>query len=143
VDELTRRPSLRFGPDPRLTAVWGIAGVATAVAAVLTGDRGARLLWGAAALVLIAYAVTDLVFSPRLAADGEGLRVRSPLVRASFSWRDVDDVRADVANRHGLRSVTLEIDSGDVLIVLSRRALGADPEDVAALVRTFDPRRTP
>jgi hypothetical protein len=39
--------------------------------------------------------------------------------------------------------VTLEIDAGEQLIVLSRRALGAAPDAAAALIRSFDPRRVP
>jgi hypothetical protein len=42
--------------------------------------------------------------------------------------------------RHGLRSVALEIDAGDRLLVLSRRVLGTDPEQAAEIVRAFDPR---
>jgi hypothetical protein len=50
-------------------------------------------------------------------------------------------VRADIAARHGLRTVTLEIDAGVALLVLSRRQLGADPETVAKLLHALDPRR--
>jgi hypothetical protein len=39
-----------------------------------------------------------------------------------------------------LRTVTLEIDSGDAVVVLSRRALGADPVQVAATLRALAPR---
>ena len=45
--------------------------------------------------------------------------------------------------RFGLRSTALEIDAGDTLVVLSRRALGADPETVRDLVRAFAPRPLP
>jgi hypothetical protein len=49
-------------------------------------------------------------------------------------------VRADTRQRLGLRSVTLEIDAGDELHVFSKRALGAEPDAVAGLIRAMDPR---
>ena len=141
MDEVTpgRRPSVRFGPDRRLTALYGAGGVVVGIGAVAMSDRAGQLLLFAAALLLVAYALTDVVFWPRLSADAAGVRVRSPLARADLAWTEVDGIRADVSTRHGLRSVTLEIDAGPTLIVLSRRALGTDPQDVAELVRAFDP----
>jgi hypothetical protein len=65
--------------------------------------------------------------------------IRSPLTRANLAWAEVDDVHAESRTRFGLRSTTLEIDAGPVLAVLSRRALGADPAEVADLVRAFRP----
>jgi hypothetical protein len=135
-----RRPRCRFGPDRRLTAVTaGLAVIALAVA-LITGDPAGRLLFIGAALLLAGYAIFDLVFWPRLSADADGLVVRSPFARANLAWSDVDAVTADVRERLGLRSTTLEIDAGEHLIVFSRRALGADPAHVADLVRAFDPR---
>jgi hypothetical protein len=62
------------------------------------------------------------------------------LTRARLRWDEVDGVRADTRIRHGLRSTTLEIDAGPLLAVLSRRALGAEPADVADVVEAFRPR---
>lgn len=132
-------PICRFGPDRRLTAAMALGAVVAALAAALASDAPGRILLGGAALLLGAYSVTDLVFSPRLVLSGRGLRVHSPLARAELPWSGVD-VRADTRQRYGLRLVTLEIDAGDQLIVLSRRALGADPEQVAALAAGFRPR---
>ncbi len=146
VDDLTaarRRPRVRFGPDRRLTALAGAGMLAVIGLAVTTADASGRLLFVLAAVVLAAYVVTDLVFWPRLAVDTSGLQVRAPCARARRDWAHVDEVRADVRTRYGLRSVTLEIDAGETLIVLSRRALGADPDSVADVVRAFDPRRRP
>ncbi len=129
--------SCQFGPDRRLTALCaGLAALAIAVV-VLGNDRAGQLLAATAALILLAYVVTDLLFWPRLVASPDGLDVRTPTVRAHFDWSDVDSVRADARIRVGLRSVTLEIDASDTLIVFSRRALGADPETVANRLRTF------
>jgi hypothetical protein len=131
-----RSPVARFSPDPRLTAITGGAAVIVAGLSFAT-DAAGRLL------LLAGYALTDLLFRPRLAVDSTGVRVRSPLARADLAWPDIAAVRADERNRYGLRSVTLEIDAGEQLIVLSRRALGAAPAAAAALIRSFDPRRVP
>ncbi|MGH8961742.1 MAG: PH domain-containing protein [Jatrophihabitantaceae bacterium] len=135
-----RQPRCRFGPDRRLTLATAAFAVLALVAAVLTGDPAGRLMFAGAALLLAAYTIADLLFWPRLAADSDGLVVRSPFAWTSLPWADVEDVRADTRERLGLRSTTLEIDAGEQLIVLSRRALGADPARVADMVRAFDPR---
>jgi PH (Pleckstrin Homology) domain-containing protein len=140
-DPLRRPPVAHFGPDPRQTALTGVGAVLVAALSFAT-DTAGRLLLIAAALILAGYALTDLLFRPRLTVDAAGIRVRSPLARADLAWPDVTAIRADERSRYGLRSVTLEIDGADQLIVLSRRALGAPPDAVAALVRSFDPRQT-
>ncbi|MDT4946046.1 MAG: hypothetical protein QOH14_2779 [Pseudonocardiales bacterium] len=137
---MRRAPACRFGPDRRLTAVTGVLAFVAAAAAVLSPDGPGRVLFGGAAALLLAYAVTDLLFWPRLTASADGLVIRTPQVRARIDWSDVESVRAEGRNRLGLRSVTLEVDAGDTLAVFSRRALGADPEAVAGLIAAMDPR---
>jgi hypothetical protein len=137
--EPTRAPVARFSPDLRLTAL--AAGCTLlAVGLALASDPAGRLLFLIAAVVLAAYVGADLVFRPRLTVDATHLRVRSPFGSTLLAWSDVEAVHADRRQRLGLNSVTLELDAGAHLVVLSRRALGADPEDVAALIRSFDPR---
>lgn len=133
-------PRLRFGPDRRYTWAAAAGVVVGVLATVLTGDAQGRLLAGAATLVLVAYVITDLVFAPRLEVDARAVTVRSPLTRAVVPWEQVERVGADSRMRLGLRSTTLEVDAGPVLAVLSRRALGADPAEVADLVNAFRPR---
>jgi hypothetical protein len=139
VDPVDRRPTVRFGPDRRLAALSAAGAVAAAIAAIVVTDPEGRLLAGVAALALLAYTVSDLLFWPRLVASTEGLTVRSPAARVSLSWTDVEAVRVDERSRLGLANRALEIDSGGHLIVLSRRALGADPRDVLNLLSAFDP----
>lgn len=131
---------LRFGPDRRLTAVTAVAGLVAVGAAVFTADAQARVLAAVAAVVLLAYAVSDLLFWPRLTLSEAGVQVHGPFDRLSLGWPDVAAVRADVRTRHGLRSAALEVDTGDTLVVLSRRALGADPEAVAELAAAYQRR---
>jgi hypothetical protein len=134
-----RAPILRFGPDRRLTALSGVLALIAIVAAVLASDPAGRLLLAGAALVLLAYTATDLIYWPRLTVSADGLLVRTPATRGLIPWSEVEAVRADSRRRAGLRSVTLEIDAGDRLVVFSRRALGADPADVAGLISAFRP----
>jgi hypothetical protein len=133
VDHLTP-PVLRFGPDRRVTAGLGVGTAIALVLAFTAGDRPGRLLFGLAALVLAGYTLGDLVFWPRLTADPQGLLVRTPMQRTALAWADIEAVRADERLRFGLRSTTLEVDAGAVLVVFSRRALGADPAAVRDLL---------
>jgi Bacterial PH domain len=129
-----RAPSLRFGPDRRLTALSGVLALVALVAAVLTSDSAGRLLLSGAALVLLAYTITDLIYWPRLTVTADGLLLRTPATRGLIPWPEVAAVHADSRQRAGLRTVTLEIDAGERLVVFSRRALGADPAEVASLI---------
>lgn len=135
-----RRPQCRFGPDRRLTLVTAVGAALALLAVLLTSDPDGRLLFAGAALVLAGYAVIDVRCWPRLAADADGILVRSPFARIVLPWSEIEGVRADVRERLGLRATTLEIDAGERLIVFSRRALGADPAHVADVVLAFDPR---
>jgi Bacterial PH domain len=137
VDDLRRAPVCRFGPDRRLTALSAVLAVAAIGFVLLSGDAAGRLLAAAAAVLLAAYAVTDIVFWPRLVATAEGLQIRTPAVRVSLPWPEVDAVRVDERSHLGLMSRTLEIEGGGHLVVLSRRSLGADPREVAALLSAF------
>lgn len=136
---LGRPVSVRFVPDPRITAL-AVLGCGAAIVLALGAAPMGRFLFLLAAIVLAGYAVSDLVFRPRLEADSRGIRVRAPLTRATLPWLEVHAVRADQRMRHGLRAVTLEIDSGDSVVVLSRRALGADPAEVARTLQALAPR---
>jgi hypothetical protein len=145
VDGLTdpaRAPSVRFGPDRRLTVGAGLAAAAALVLCVTSSDAPGRVLFAVAALVLVGYCVGDLVWWPRLSADVTGLRIRTPFTRADLGWAQIEKVGADVRTRYGLRSVTLEVDAGEVLVVFGRRSLGADPETVAGLVLALRPAAT-
>lgn len=138
-DPSERRSRATFGPDRRLTALCAGGALIALILAITFSDAPGRLLFGIAAALLLGYVITDLAFAPRLAADPAGLEVRTPFVRAKLSWSDIEQVHADARQRYGLRTVTLEIDAGEQLIVLSRRALGQDPQLVAEIVGAFAP----
>ena len=65
------------------------------------------------------------------------MRIRTPTIRITLPWSDVADVRVDERSHLGLLSRTLEIDAGALLVVFSRRTLGADPREVADLLAAF------
>ncbi|MEP6598333.1 MAG: PH domain-containing protein [Actinomycetota bacterium] len=132
-----------FGPDRRLTAVMFAGAVLAALAGWATADAAGRLLALGVATVLAAYAVTDLLFWPRLCADSTGIVIRTPAVRRDLAWEAVQAVRVDERSRLGLATRTLEIDAGVMLVVLSRRALGVDPREVLSLLEAFDPGGSP
>jgi hypothetical protein len=134
-----RRPEVRLRPDRRYTVVAALGCLAAVGAAVLTADTAGRLLALVAAAVLAAYAVGDLVFSPRVVATNAGVAINSPLLRRRLAWGDIEDVRADTRYRFGLRSTTLEIDAGATLAVFGRRSIGVEPAEAAELLRAFRP----
>ena len=140
MDNPADSPVVRFAPDRRYTVVAGVGMVGAALAAALSGDAAGRVLFTAAAVVLLGYVAADLVFRPRLIASPAGIVINAPLTRASVSWADVVAVRAETRFRRGLRSVTLEIDAGAVLAVFSRRSLGLDPAEAAARIEAVRPR---
>jgi hypothetical protein len=137
VDNPNRIPTCRFGPDRRLTALCIVLAVVAVAVAILSGDSPGRILAAIAAVLLAGYAITDLAFWPRLLATASGLTIRTPSTRTTLPWEAVDAVRVDERTRLGLMSRTLEIDSGALLVVLSRRALGEDPRTVADLLEAF------
>jgi hypothetical protein len=140
VDNPRSQPAeARFVPDRRFTALAAAGAVVAAIFVVLADDGPSRLIGILAIVVLLAYVVGDLVFSPRLVASAGGLVILSPLTRATLPWSQIEAVRADTRTHYGLRSTTLEVDAGAVLAIFSRRALGADPADVAELVSAFRP----
>jgi hypothetical protein len=123
--------------------VLAVVGLGLAVAAVFL-DAAGRVLVGAGALLVLVLVGRDLVARPRLSAGPDGVDVRSWARARHLPWRGLRvDVR--VNRRLGIRSRTLELDTAagpddeGVLVVLGRRDLGADPDDVARVLHGLDP----
>ena len=132
--------SVAFVPDRRYTILAGLGSAAAVLAAALSGDPAGHVLFSAAALLLLGYVATDLIFRPRLTASPAGVVINTPFTRARLSWDEVTEVRADTRFRRGLRTVTLEIDAGAVLAVFTRRTLGVEPDVAAARIAAVRPR---
>jgi hypothetical protein len=134
---------VQWSPRAGETAALAALGVGLALAVVFL-DAPGRILVGAGAALLLALAVRDLLARPRLAAGPDGVDVRNLTGGAHLPWARLS-VRVRDTRRLGVRSRTLELDTADgpdddgVLVVLSRRDLGADPDEVAGALRALDP----
>jgi len=136
---------VQWSPRGGETAALAAVGTGLALAAVVLDPAG-RLLAGAAAVVALALAARDLLGRPRLSAGPDGVRVRTLTGRRSLAWADVR-VTVRVTRRLGMASRLLELDTATgpddagLLVLLGRRDLGVDPDDVARALRELDPGR--
>ncbi|GAA1850926.1 PH domain-containing protein [Asanoa iriomotensis] len=103
------------------------------LAALFATDTVALAVAVVAAAVLVVWGFRDLLAPVRLAADETGLTVRTGFAgRRHIPWSAVERIAVDERSHAGVRSETLEIDTGDALHVFSKHDLGAPPEEVAA-----------
>lgn len=99
-------------------------------------DNAGRLLVGLVGLGLVGLAVRDAAGRPALRLTAGGLDYVDGLRRRHLPWAAVLGVRS-AALTHNRRLVhvrTLEIETLDGPVLLSRRQLGADPEQVAEII---------
>jgi hypothetical protein len=134
---------VEWSPRTGETAVLAAAGVVLGLATVVLDPVG-RVLVGAAAVLLLALSARDRLLRPRLAAGPEGVAVRRLGGTTVLPWARLR-VRVRHTRRWGLRSRLLELDTAagpdddGELVLLGRRDLGADPGDVARVLRALDP----
>ena len=75
----------------------------------------------AAALFLAVWGLRDLIAPVRLSADAEGVTVVSGFAgRRRLPWAAIERITVDTRTRRGLRSETLEIDTGEAIHLFSR-----------------------
>ena len=124
----------RWRVPPVLPAV-KLGGAAALVLLAVFVARHARLgltLAVAAALFLTVWGVRDVIAAVRLSADAEGVTVVSGYAgRRRLSWAAIERIAVDTRTRRGLRSETLELDTGEAIHLFSRWDLGAQPDEVA------------
>jgi hypothetical protein len=126
------------------TVALAVAGVVLAVVAALLDPVG-RVLVGVAAVLLLLLALRDRVLRPRLATDPDGLLVRRLSGTMELPWALLQ-VHVRETRRWGVRTRLLELDTSagpdddGTLVLLGRRDLGADPEDVARALLAWSPR---
>ncbi|HYX94783.1 MAG TPA: PH domain-containing protein [Geodermatophilus sp.] len=134
---------MEWSPRTGETAVLAAAGAVLGLATVVLDPLG-RVLVGAAAVLLLALSARDRLLRPRLAAGPEGVAVRRLGGTTVLPWARLR-VRVRDTRRWGLRSRLLELDTAagpdddGELVLLGRRDLGADPGDVARVLRALDP----
>jgi hypothetical protein len=134
---------VQWSPRGAETGALAVIGLGLALA-VLVVDTAGKLLLGTAAVLAFALVARDVVARPRLSAGPDGVDVRGWATRRHLPW-PLLRVRVRETRRLGIRGRTLELDTAagpdddGVLVVLGRRDLGADPEDVARELRALDP----
>jgi hypothetical protein len=128
----------RWRVPPALPAVklGGAAALVLLALFVARHDRLGLTLAVAAALFLTVWGVRDLVAGVRLAADADGVTVVSGYAgRRRLPWAAIERIAVDTHTRRGLRSETLEVDTGEAIHLFSRWDLGAQPDEVAERLR--------
>jgi len=131
--------------SPRIGETVALVAVALGLGlALVVLDAPGRLLVGTGALLLLVLGARDVLIRPRLAAGTEGIEVRTWAGRRHLPWAGLR-VHVRESRRWGMRSRILELDTSagphddGVLVVLGRRDLGVDPEDVARALRGLAP----
>lgn len=136
---------MQWSPRSGETVALAAVGLGLALSVVVL-DAAGRVLVGAGAVLVLVLAARDLLARPRLAAGPDGVDVRTLTGHRHLPWSDLR-VNVRETRRLGVRGRTLELDTArgtddpGVLIVLARRDLGADPEEVARALRALDPTR--
>jgi PH (Pleckstrin Homology) domain-containing protein len=134
---------VQWSPRAGETVAVAVVGLGLALAAVAL-DVAGRLLVGLAALLFLGLAAHGGLLRPRLRADESGVVVRRLGGRTRLPWPQLR-VAVRTTRRLGLTGRSLELDTAGgpedagVLVVLGRRDLGADPEEVAGQLRRLDP----
>lgn len=136
--------SISWSPSPLRCAAYGVGGAALLAVATIPDlawrfaslDSAGRLLVGLVGLGLLGLGVRDAVARPALRLTAGGLDYVDGLRRRHLPWAAVLGVRAATLT-NGRRLVhvrTLEIDTIDDPVILSRRQLGTDPEQAARVI---------
>lgn len=134
---------MQWSPRVGETVALGAIGLGLALA-VFAVDTAGRLLVGAAALLVLGLAARDLLLRPRLSASATGVVVRTLGGRAELAWAQLQ-VHVRTTRRLGMRNRVLELDTAagpdddGMLVLLGRRDLGADPDEVARALRGLAP----
>ncbi|MDA3629062.1 PH domain-containing protein [Saccharopolyspora sp. WRP15-2] len=93
------------------------------------------LFVGVLVLALAAASAHATICRPRLSANRDGVTIRGLRGRRHWPWPAVA-IRVREHRRFGREVQSLELDA-DVLVILTRLDLGADPQDVADALRTW------
>jgi hypothetical protein len=124
---------------PPALPVVKVAGALLLVALGLFLADGDRVRIGTASLAalgLLVWGVRDVVAPVRLAADPTGITVVSGYAgRRHLPWGAVERIAVDTRPRLGLRTETLEVDTGESLHLFGQYDLGAPPTEVAGVLR--------
>lgn len=143
---------VEWSPGAGLVALGWAGAVAATAWCVLLGTSGAdpagSLLAGCAAAGLLVAALFGTRARPRLRADSDGLTIGGLFGSRHHPWPLVRDIRVLRMRRFGRDSGYLELDTvtadgGELLVVLGRLDLAADPVDVVEHLQAIRPHRAP
>ena len=130
--------SATWSPKPALIAIGCVCAGLALTGALGYHDRMGEVLFGIAAVALIGACAHGVLVRPRLAADAQGLRIRTARGRVELGWPGTR-TRLRTTRRLGRDAATLEIESGDRLFVFGWLELGADPRDVLEVLSALRP----
>jgi hypothetical protein len=136
---------VQWSPRTGETVALAVVGLGLALSVVVL-DAAGRVLVGTGAVLVLVLAARDLLARPRLVAGPDGIDVRTLTGRRHLPWPGLR-VSVRETRRLGVRGRTLELDTArgtddpGVLVVLARRDLGTDPQEVARALRALDPTR--
>jgi hypothetical protein len=103
-------------------------------------DRAGTLFFGVGAVVFGLFAAYGTLLRPKLAADRDGLRMRTLGGTHRFAWHEVR-LQLVTTRRLAREVTTIELETGENgLVVLGWLELGADPRDVLDELDALRPR---
>lgn len=134
-------PEVRWQTSRQVLA--GLALVACASTAAAVGAPVAapgRLLLAVLAAGATAALVRSWRWRPALVADADGVRVATPRGPVRLPWSGLQ-ARAGQVGARGVRLPVVELDDGDLLLLVPAWRLGARAQDVVAVLtaRTEEP----
>ncbi|MFC4149381.1 PH domain-containing protein [Micromonospora mangrovi] len=108
-----------------------------ALGLLLAGDDPVQpVLVGLGTVVLVGWALRDLVRPVRLAVDPDGITVAHGFAgHQRLTWPEIEAITVERRSRRGLNSETLEIDAGGSLHLYGRYDLDAPLDEVAEALR--------
>jgi hypothetical protein len=144
-----RDPRPDYSPPPPATSRWRVspalpalklagAALVAVLGVAFNDDRLTLWVAAAAAALLSTWAARDLIAPVRVAADLDGVTVVAGFLgHRRLAWDKVEGVRVDTRPRLGIRTETLEIDTGEALFLFGASDLGAPPTEVATALEAL------
>lgn len=132
--------SKTWRPRPLLIAAAAAAAAAAALWVALTSDPMDLVVGVVITVVLAVLAVAG--WRRRVIGGPRGLLICGFGGRRMVPWSQIRGIDTATTRRYGLASTSIEVDlMDDDLLIFGRTDLGADPEDVLAVLREFAPQR--
>lgn len=140
---MTADRQAQWSPRPALVGIGWLAALGLLATTLLTGSAETRVFAGVATAAFVLAAGYGTLLRPKLHADADGMVVRLLGGRLHLSWQSTR-IKVARTRRLGRTVALLELDGRDALgeeqlVVLGWLELGADPDDVLAVLRALRP----